>query len=146
MKKLSLLLVLIGLVFIVYACSGASQSAIENASAIEKTVSDKLGSEYQPLYNQSKTHVLYIQRGNETPANPSPLLKFLLYEIKGGKLLMDESVPAGSVKWLNDTQIEVTWVPGMVTANDAGRTPGYIFDVTTGRKIESSESSIIKQN
>jgi hypothetical protein len=128
------------------ACSGPGRIEETRVKNFEMIAIENLGGEVSAEYNQTKNFALYIHKDKANSGNPLPLLKFMLIDVRTGKVLCEESVPAGSVKWLNNTQIEVKWVPGNVSIENSGKVPGYIYDVTTGEKRVLPDSGVIREN
>jgi len=64
-------------------------------------------------------------------------VQFFVYDLKNEKVLFEDSLANGSVKWLNDYQIQVSTVPGIVTEDEEvdKKLMGYIYDVKLQRKL-----------
>lgn len=141
MKKLSALILLTSIVVFAGACAH-SQIFEENRTENYKVIaSEKLGPE--PVYdlNPDKTHVLAYKQEKKSARNPNPFLHFLLYDIANDKLIYEDKLSSGSVKWINDFQIEVETIPGAVSSENLNKKYGYIFDVKTGKRIELTNNN-----
>jgi hypothetical protein len=119
-----------------YSCSALKEGSEKTIETDKEYAEKKLGSNILKMENISKTHVLMINQEKETALNPAPLLKFMLFEIKSNRLLFEDVVPAGNVRWINDRQIEILKIPGTVSIENKKSQSGYIFDIDSGRKIE----------
>ncbi len=70
---------------------------------------------YQLLYNPSKTHVLAVEN---QPAGPAGMLHYLIFDTTNANLLAEGSFRPGYIKWLNDAEIEILDVPGMIRQDE----------------------------
>ena len=52
------------------------------------------------------------------------------------RFCFEDSLAKASIKWLNDYQIQVSTIPGIVTGEEADKKlMGYIYDVKLQRKL-----------
>ncbi len=60
-----------------------------------------------------------------------------MYDLKNDKVLFEDSLANGSIKWLDEYQIQVSTIPGIVTGDDEASDDlmGYVYDVKLQRKL-----------
>jgi len=73
-----------------------------------------LGKDFISFFNQSKTHILYLQK-NE---NPSRVTKGLVFDTQTKKVVQSLTFLPGYAKWIDDNTIEVFDAPEVVRDND----------------------------
>jgi hypothetical protein len=101
---------------------------------LSKIIKEKFPQQNSIQYNTNKTYALCL---NNTKSQSNKPLKFFVYSIKTDKIILEDSLPKGKVKWLNENQIEVTSVPGIVRGREGkeNQENGYIFDLKLQKKI-----------
>ncbi|MCE7862425.1 MAG: hypothetical protein DYG99_02675 [Bacteroidetes bacterium CHB5] len=100
------------LIFILVSCNAAKPQATINPQHLAEVV---LGKGLQEFYNESKTHILFVQQATAYPNQP---IKFLIIEKASGKALFEKSFRPGYVKWLNNNTIEYEDLPGSARQNE----------------------------
>ena len=117
------------------------------SESYKKIAGQKYKNNVDYRFNASKTHVLCIKKSKPTQENPFPSLAFFLYDLKREKILLEESSTRGHVKWLNDHQIQISLIPGIVTGDEQKnkRLTGYIYDLKLKRKIDADDKTFRDQ-
>lgn len=88
---------------------------------------------YQIDYNKSKSFVS-LSKSFKTRKNEAfNSLALVVYDIKQEEVILQETFSRATAKWINDTEIEVVVIPGMM-AEDKPAKPGFIFDVKNKKK------------
>lgn len=103
--RLSSLLLLTGL--LIFACKSATVSQ----SRTEKIALEKLGTDLVVEPNSSGDYILYKQANSPTQVQA---LRFLVIEVKSGKVVVEKSYLPGYVTWASDYDIEWLDRPGMI--------------------------------
>lgn len=101
-----MVLLLIGL--LILACKPVSVSQ----SQAEKIVQEKLGADLIVELNSIGDYALYKQR--DTQQQNIQILKFLVIEVKSGKIVLEKSYSPGYVSWASVYTIEWLDKPGMI--------------------------------
>ncbi|MHB8931577.1 MAG: hypothetical protein ACYC5R_13350, partial [Melioribacteraceae bacterium] len=112
---------------------------------LKKLSLEKFGTSSRLIYNSDKSYSIVVKQEKSTAKNPNPLLQFFVYDIGKDKIIFEESIPAGKIKWRNNRQFEVTITPEMISTEDSNKLYGYIYDVDLGTKTDLNSQSI-KQN
>ncbi|MBL7995664.1 hypothetical protein JNM05_09860 [bacterium] len=118
--------------FLVFSCASSKEAQEKYKSlAIEKY---KGNVDY--VYNESKSFVLCINAPKPTALKPLHTVRFFVYDTKNETMVTEETVPDGSVQWINDHAIKVSYSLGVDSKDPAVPHSGsYIFDVMTKEKI-----------
>lgn len=103
--RLSSLLLLTGLLIV--SCRPASVSQSQH----EKIATEKLGADFVVEPNSSGDYVLYKQANS---LNQVQAVRFLVIEVKSGKVVVEKSYLPGYVKWASEYNIEWLDRPGMI--------------------------------
>jgi hypothetical protein len=119
----------------------------EKSVEIEKykeLAKDKFGDNFSIQMNSDKTYVLCSNVPKSVKDNRPTAVSYFVYDLKNKKIVFEESIPDGNVSWLNEHQIIVTIIPGIVKGDDkeGGSKPGYIYDVIQMRKIFNPDQGL----
>ncbi len=106
MRKLFFLLLILG------ACKAQKTSQIPTA----EEVTQYLGEGFTAIPNESNTFTLYFVE-SESGTN-YPRVKYIIYDHNKKAVFKKGTIPKGSIKWINNNQLELYEVPGMVTSDD----------------------------
>lgn len=87
---------------------------ITHQKTIEDHAVEVLGKDFISIFNQSKTHILYLQK-NE---NPSRVTKGLVFDTQTKKVVQSIAFLPGYAKWIDDNTIELFDAPEVVRDND----------------------------
>ncbi|KAB2878692.1 hypothetical protein F9K33_12075 [bacterium] len=120
------------IIFLVFSCASSKEAQEKYKSlAIEKY---KENVDY--VYNESKSFVLCVNASKPTALKPLHRVRFFVYDIKNDAIVMEETVVDGSVRWINDHAIEVSYTLGLDSKDPAVPHFGtYKFDVITKQRI-----------
>ena len=131
------------LFIITNACASAPKNVQEktNAEKYQTIAESKYQTGIEYLFNETRTHVLCRHAEKPTTMKPQHRVSFFIFDVKSDSLSFEESLPDGMVAWKNARQVEVTAYPGMVKKDDSPL-PGYVYDVVTGKKIDSGSGRL----
>ena len=127
-----------GILFLFNACSKTSQPvSTGNYLDIAK---DKYGAEedYSCAENTSKTLVLCKHQ----IINSDLTIKswdYFVFDEENEKIIFENSVDRGNVKWFSGTEIEISKIPGTMTTDQTMEDYAWIIDVYSGKKIKKSD-------
>lgn len=132
----SFILLLLTTVFFLSCCASSKNSSPEKTTpAYETLAGQKYKSTVQYLFNAGRNYVLCVHRDRPAAAKAGGTLAFFVYDLKKERLIFEDSLTDGHVNWIDEHQIQVTNIPGIVRVDEFPKeTRGYVFDVTTGKK------------
>ena len=123
-----------------------SQINKEKTVTIEKyaeLAKDKFGDNFSIQMNSDKTFVLCSNVPKSIKDNEPTAVSYFIYDLKNEKIVFEESIPDGNVSWLNEHQIKVTIIPGIVKRDDeGGSNTEYIYDVIQMKKIFNPDQEL----
>ena len=126
-------------------CAGTDNAFNKQESVLKKLSLEKFGTSFRLIYNSDKSYSIVVKQEKSTAKNPNPLLRFFAYDMEKNKIIFEESIPAGKIKWRNNRQFEVTITPEMISTEDSNKLYGYIYDVDLGTQTDLNSQST-KQN
>jgi hypothetical protein len=131
--------------FLINACCGskASSELKETPNSYRKIAESKLGDNYRISFNSDSTYLIAYHSEKSTPQNVNPPLKFFIYSLNDNKIVFEENLPNGKIEWINDRQVKVSIIPGIVSEvkGKNKRAFGYIYDIKLKKKIYGDEES-----
>jgi len=140
MKKISIFIVLI--VFITSCGASKKSNSTKVADGKYKEIATKkLGEDVSFIMNDSKTYVLCISEVKGTVKQPRNMLSYMVIKLSDNSAVLDNKVDGGTVKWSNDTEIEVYITPGIMRDDQTSDDYTTIYNVESGesRKKASAE-------
>ncbi len=129
--------------FLVYtlllSCSPKVSDQVRNID--KKSMEEKInalavqqfGGGYKIAYNNSKTFALVTKSFKTRKNEAFATLSLLIYDGTEEEVIFQETIPKASAKWINDDEIEVSVVSGML-ADDKQAAAGFIFNVQEKKK------------
>lgn len=139
LHKLSVSILQLTIGFTLACCALAKKEANSGGSAenYKKLAVDKYKDNITYQINLTHLYVLCHKQSRPTSRNPYPPVQFFVYGLKNEKVLFEDSLANGSVKWLNDYQIQVSTIPGIITGDEEAnkKLRGYIYDIKLQRKL-----------
>ncbi len=135
--SVAILQITIGLTLAYCALAKKESNSGESVENYKKLAVDKYKDNITYQINLTHLYVLCHKQSRSTSRNPFPQVQFFVYDLKNEKVLFEDSLVNGSVKWLNDYQIQVSTIPGIVTGEEEAdkKLMGYIYDVKLQRKL-----------
>lgn len=96
---------------------------------------DKYRENVDYVFNESKSFVLCQNLSKSTILKPENAIRFFVYDMKNDAVVIEESYANGSVRWINDHAIEVTYHLGVASKDPSLPHSGkYIFDIITKQR------------
>jgi hypothetical protein len=112
-------ILLITLVFLFSGCSKKLQKSETFEMPEFKIIAkEKYGASVQYLFNESQTHVICYKQSKDKIRNQFNMLQYFVYDIKKCSILLEADLSAGKIRWLDDKNIEIQIIPGIVQAKD----------------------------
>lgn len=100
------------LILILVSCKPTQTQTTTDPLQLAEVV---LGKGLEQYFNQSESHILFVQPAKAYPNQP---IKFLVIEKNSGKAVFEKSFRPGYVKWRDDRTIEYEDLPGIVKQNE----------------------------
>ncbi|MBL7959684.1 hypothetical protein JNL27_05525 [bacterium] len=119
--------------------SSAFQEKQDLSPAVEKyktLAMEKYKEGIDYVFNESGSFVMCVHAAKPSAEHPQKTISFFVYDLKNEKILYEESVGDGSVKWKNDVQIEITSKIGIITPSHQSNIIHYVYDVSTQKKLK----------
>jgi len=139
MNRLLLTLPLLNPLIVSCAASHLETPPITDSVPYQVLANQKLHSNIHYRFNEDRSLVLCISQAKPTPQIIHPPLRFFIYDVAAEKVVFEDSLANGEVKWLDSHRIAVRTIPGIVRVEElAGQVSGYIFDTKTGKKVKQS--------
>ncbi len=123
-------------------CLVTQKTFSEQDINLKKLSVEKFDASFHIPYNNKKSFALVVKQEKSTAKNPNPVLRFFVYEMGKGKIILEESLAAGKIKWKTNNQIEVIITPEMISTEDNNKLYGYIYNVDLGTKTDLNTQSI----
>jgi len=116
-----------------------SCSSAEKAQSIVTGLAQaKYGSDVEYVSNESKSFVLCFNRPKVPPGHPLRPLRFLVFDMSNAEVVFEDSLKSADVYWVNDTSLEVHFIPEVISEDEEAN--GYIYDVVTRTRFPYSRS------
>ena len=138
-------------VFVLASCTspqrGGSVSSQEKndlnyAAKYETIAIERYKERIEYIFNESKTHVLCMKTSKPTTKMPKSTVSFFVFDLNSEKIVFEDAIADGSLRWINDRQLEIVQKTGTVSKKDPDRRQGYLFDLDTGKKLELSKNNV----
>jgi len=89
----------------------------------------------QYLFNESRSQVICLQSSKPTGLKPHPELDFFIYDISEESTLFEDSLINAKVSWINNSQVQVEFIPEIISEDGELSKLGYIYDVNMMQKL-----------
>ena len=137
--RLSVLILQLAIIFTLVSCTSARKDfgSVELVDRFRELAVAKYVDNITYRVNLTHSYVLCYKQSRPTSSNPFPPVQFFVYDLWNERVLFEDSLAKGSIKWLNDYQIQVSTIPGIVTGDEEAdkKLLGYIYDVKLQRKL-----------
>ena len=97
----------------------------------------KFKNDYKVESNSDSTYLIVYYSPKNKLRSLNPPLKFFVYNTGDKKVIFQDNLANGKVKWKNKSQFIVTTIPEIIKGNEAGdiQNFGYTYDVISRRKL-----------
>ena len=114
----------------------ASASATQDMKNTYLTVAqEKFGEDVEFAENQDSTYVLCVHDHKGTVKQPRNSVQYMIYNLADNKVVHEETVGSGYVKWYSDYQIEIFRTPGIMRDDQTRDDFITIYNVKTGESV-----------
>jgi hypothetical protein len=105
---------------------------------LSKILSDHFGSDGITVqYNEMSDFVLAFSKKDTNNIPGTEVLKYIILRVKDNKIIREDAVPGGSIKWIDTYHVEVVEPPGMPEAGTDLR--DYTFKYSVKEKINQQQ-------
>lgn len=99
----------------------------------KKLAAEKYASQVSYEFSPNEHYVLCINSRDPSRPALTPPLNFFIYDLRSDEIVYEASLANGTVEWLNDTQIVVKTLPGIVPKESVEQKQtlpyGFIYDL-----------------
>jgi hypothetical protein len=133
-------------IFLIAACCSSNITTAKLSSdhtAYKKIADEKYSKNYNATFNSDSTYLfVYTSPKNLDKVLPSPL-KFFVYDNNNEKVIFEDNLANGKIRWLNIHQIQVSINPEIISGKEEenNKMYGYIYDVLTQRKLSELDKN-----
>ena len=127
-------------IFLIASCCSSnvtSKNLSSNRLTYKKIAEEKYSKNYNTIFNSDSTYLfVYSSPKNADKILPPPL-KFFVYDNNKAKIIFEDNLVNGKIKWINNHQIQVSTDPEIISGKEEKNIKmyGYIYDVLTKRKL-----------
>jgi len=136
-RRLFAVLIMFYFLHVSISCSGTHEESNSHTSV--ETYRSIAGAKYQGnvqyLFNESRSQVICLQSSKPTGLKPHPELDFFIYDISKENILFEDSLINGKVGWINNSQVQVEFIPETISGDEDLNKSGYIYDVNMMQKL-----------
>ena len=90
-------------------------------------------------WNSDSTFILGVKMNKKFLADFLSPLEYFVFEIEKNKIIFQETVSGGNVKWDSSSKIIINIVPGNIVEDEELNNLTYYYDVTKNEKIRNGE-------
>ncbi len=141
--KIFLQLIFIGSLILQVSCSSNNiqKEKAEKKFKFEKFAEDKYKTGYKFLFNDDSLYVLCVKQFNPTPLLPQHKIDFFIFDRNKNKILYEDSIPNGEVKWINNFQVKIVRLPGNIRGDDPEKSnQTLLYDVRLQKLLPFNKS------
>ena len=123
-------------IIVLLTCSGTPEKnkTLSVKNEYQSIAVAKYQGNIQYLFNQNRSQVICLQSSKPTGLKPHPALDFFIYDISKEGILFEDSLINAKVSWISNSQVQVEFIPEIISEDEAPLKSGYIFDVNIMKK------------
>jgi hypothetical protein len=102
----------------------------------ELVAKEKFKENYVMQYSPAKSYVLCLKKDSYSKEKNN-ISSYFIYDLNKDGIVYEETIGKGSVEWLNDNQLQVSVIPGIVKGDEkqVNNKLNYIYDLGIKRKL-----------
>ncbi len=133
-------------IFLIAACCSSNKTTAKLSSdytTYKKIADEKYSKNYNTIFNSDSTYLfVYTSTKNLDKVLPTSL-KFFVYDNNNEKIIFEDNLANGKIRWLNVHQIQVSINPEIISGKEEENKKmyGYIYDVLTQRKLSELDKN-----
>lgn len=128
--------------FALTACaSSALQKTSQNDNDYRALATSKFQGQFDVSFNNDSTYVICSHSAKPTALNPKKNISFFIYSLSEKKPVYEESIADGSVRWVNNYEVEILSKTGHMSSENESGILRFVFNVSNRTKKHMNESS-----
>jgi hypothetical protein len=144
--SISNIIVLILTFLLISSCCSTNETSKQNElsqSSYKKLAEDRFNKNYKVMFNQDSTYLIVQSTRRDTAKNFPSQLNFFVYNSTERKIIYEDNLSNGNVKWINKNQLKVTTNPEVIKGKYSNNEDvfGYIYDVSLKKKVVKKEET-----
>jgi len=131
------ILIILCLVFSISCSKSGYQSS--DKTNFKSLAEEKYGLE-QIIYEDSQDgHYVLCKHLSESSSDPYTLWEFFVFDKNSNKIIIEDKIDRGKVKWFSNNELEISHTPGTMATNQSKDDYIWILNVETGEKTKKSK-------
>jgi len=126
---------LVALVEFIEACSCGCASN-NSIPTYQKIAAVKFGVNYSVIFNKDSSYVLCTNKGGVPGSLHPSALRFFVFDLRKGKILLEDTFPSAKVKWAGNYKLLVINFPEAFSKRKGENLIKIIYDLKRGTKTE----------
>lgn len=128
--------------FVITTCTSShSTKTFQNESDYRTLATSKFQGQFDVLFNSDSTYVLCSHSSKPTALNPKKSVSFFIYSLSEKKIVYEESIADGSVRWTSHNEVEILSKTGHMTSENESGVHLFIFNVSHHTKKQIDQNS-----
>ncbi len=119
------------------SCSKSGYQSSDN-SDYKALAEEKYGSETS-FINSEDGHYVLCKHKMESSNDPYTSWEFFVFDLSTKKIVLEDKIDRGNVKWFSKNQLETSHTPGTMATNQTKDDYAWIVNVESGEKIKKSK-------
>lgn len=118
--------------------SSDKQTGSSPQKKCERLAQEKFNGNYVLEFNSAGSYVLCFQKEDSIKdQSPATSSAYFIYDLNKDLIVHEETIGNGRVQWLNDHQLEVSIIPGIVKGDEKNESNklNYIYDLELKKKV-----------
>lgn len=109
----------------------------------KKIAEEKFKDDYKVESNSDSTYLIIYYSPSNKLKSLNPPLKFFVYNTSAQKVIFQDNLANGNIKWKNNHQFIVTTIPEIVKGNGDvdSQNFGYTYDIISKRKLFDQDTN-----
>ena len=120
------------------SCSKSGYQS-SDSSDYEVLAEEKYGSEQTTFINSEDGHYVLCKHKMESSSDPYTSWAFFVFDLNSKKIVLEDMIDRGNVKWFSNHQLETSQTPGTMATNQTKDDYAWIVNVESGEKIKKSK-------
>ncbi len=142
-KKISILFFPI---FLIAACCSTNKTSkviTDNTAAYKKIAGQKFSKGFNTVFNSDSSYLFVCASPKKSDKILPPPLKFFVYDNKNEKIIFEDNLTNGKIRWINNHQLQVSTTPEIISGKEEENRKmyGYIYDVINRKKLPHLEKN-----
>jgi len=131
------ILLFISLILFLNSCGSSKEEHQPDMPTYKKIAEVNFKNNYKAEFNKDSTYIIVYYSPKSKLMSLNPPLRFFVYNTGEKKVIFQDNLANGDIKWKNNYQFIVTTIPEIVKGDDEENMQnfGYTYDVIKRRKL-----------